>query len=76
MTQENIAWVVTPESVILERFSYNSATNVLTIEYKEQERVYDFYDVPEWMAFNLKQADNYGLFINQHIIPTYRRARR
>jgi hypothetical protein len=67
-------WISTPQSSNVAGFSYNEATQVLTVEFKNGTR-YDYYDVPEQIFEGMKSADSKGKYLNAEIRGNYRYAR-
>lgn len=69
-----MTWIETPESSTIVRFRYESATRVLTVEFKNGGR-YNYYDVPDAIFERMKSAPSKGQFLAQTIKGIYRYAR-
>lgn len=67
-------WISTPESSNVAGFSYDEATQVLTVEFNDGSRYY-YYDVPENVFDGMKSADSKGKYLNAEIKSHYRYAR-
>jgi len=67
-------WISTPQSSNVVGFSYDEATQVLTVEFNSGSR-YDYYDVPERLFEGMKSADSKGRYLNAEIKGHYRYAR-
>lgn len=67
-------WVSTPQSSNIAGFSYDEATQVLTVEFNNGSR-YDYYDVPDHIFEGMKSADSKGKYLNAEIKSLYRYAR-
>lgn len=67
-------WIATPESSNMAGFSYETTTQILTVEFNNGSR-YDYYDVPEHVYENMKNADSKGRYLNTEIKGHYRYAR-
>ena len=67
-------WIATPQSSNVARFSYEVATQILTVEFNGGSR-YDYYDVPDHIFEGMKNADSIGKYLNSEIKGHYRYAR-
>ncbi len=67
-------WTYTPQSSNVAGFSYDKATQVLTVEFNSGSR-YDYYDVPEHIFRGMESADSKGRYLNAQIKGNYRYAR-
>ena len=67
-------WIETPQSSNVAGFSYNEATQVLTVQFNSGNR-YDYYDVPEQIFEGMNSAESKGKYLNAKIKGHYRYAR-
>lgn len=67
-------WIDTPESSNIVRFGYDDTSRVLKVEFKNGG-VYDYFDVPDQVFNNMKNAPSKGQFLAQQVKGTYRYAR-
>ena len=67
-------WIETPESSNINRFRYDDAHQVLSIEFKNGS-VYQYFDVSPSVFEQMKSAPSKGRFLAQTIKGTYRYAR-
>lgn len=67
-------WIDTPESSNIARFAYDSASQVLTIEFKKGG-CYQYFEVPETVFESMKSADSKGQYFAQYIKGVFRYAR-
>lgn len=67
-------WIETPESSNVARFAYDSASQILTVEFRKSA-VYNYYDVPETIVERMVSASSKGQFLAQNIKGVYRYAR-
>lgn len=67
-------WINTPESSTILQFGYVEQDLILKVEFKNGT-VYDYYDVPENVFFQMKNAASKGQYLAQQIKGTYRYAR-
>lgn len=67
-------WISTPESSNVAGFCYDASMEVLTVEFNSGSR-YDYYDVPEHVFEEMKQAESKGRYLNSDIKGHYRYAR-
>jgi hypothetical protein len=67
-------WVDTPESSNIARFSYDSAIQVLKIEFKKGG-TYSYFDVPDQVFESMRNAPSKGQHLAQQIKGRYRYAR-
>ncbi|MCG8531203.1 MAG: KTSC domain-containing protein [Desulfovibrionales bacterium] len=67
-------WISTPQSSNVAGFSYDSVSQVLTVEFNSGGR-YDYYDVPEHIFGGMKSADSKGRYLHVKIKGQYRYAR-
>lgn len=67
-------WIDTPESSNIVRFGYDDTSRVLKVEFKNGS-VYDYFDVPDQVFNNMKNAPSKGQFLAQQVKGTYRYAR-
>jgi hypothetical protein len=67
-------WITTPQSSDVAGFSYDEATQVLTVEFNTGSR-YNCCDVPKHIFEGVKSADFKGKHINAQIKGHYRYAR-
>ncbi len=68
-------WIESPESSNISRFSYDVQAQVLTVEFKSGG-AYNYYDVPEVIFQNMRDATSKGQFLVQVVKGKYRYARR
>jgi hypothetical protein len=59
-------------STAVDSIGYDSALNVLEIEFADDGGVYRYYAVPPTVVQALLAADSIGRFVNQQIKPRYR----
>lgn len=69
-----MTWIDTPESSNIAGFGYEPSTQVLTVEFKQGGR-YNYYDVPETVFEQMRNAPSKGQFLAQNIKGRYRYAR-
>lgn len=67
-------WISTPQSSNVAGFSYEEATQTLTIEFNSGSR-YNYYDVPPHVFEGMKSAASKGKYLNAEIKGAYRYAR-
>ena len=67
-------WISTPESSNIAGFCYTETDQVLTVEFNSGSR-YNYYDVPESIYEEIKNADSKGKYLNAQIKGVYRYAR-
>jgi hypothetical protein len=67
-------WIESPESSNVVRFGYDEAGRVLQVEFKNGS-VYGYYDVPEQLFNDMRNAVSKGQFLAQQVKGTYRYAR-
>lgn len=67
-------WIPTPQSSNVAGFTYDQASRVLTVEFKNGTR-YSYYDVPEGLFDGMKAAPSKGQFLAQNIKGKFRYAR-
>lgn len=67
-------WINTPESSTILQFGYVEQDLILKVEFKNGT-VYDYYDVPENVFFQMKNSTSRGQYLAQQIKGTYRYAR-
>lgn len=67
-------WVDTPESSNIARFSYDSAIQVLKIEFKKGG-TYSYFDVPDHVFESMRNAPSKGQYLAQQVKGRYRYAR-
>jgi len=67
-------WISTPESSNVNGFSYDSVSQILTVEFKSGVR-YNYYDVPSHVYEGLKTAGSKGSYLSNNIKNIYRYAR-
>jgi hypothetical protein len=67
-------WIDTPESSNIARFGYDENNQVLGVEFKSGG-TYHYFDVPENVFGQMKNASSKGQFLAQNIKGTYRYAR-
>lgn len=65
----------TPESSNLVSFSYDDASQLLTVEFKHGG-TYDYFEVPAQVHDEMKAAASRGTFLATRIKGTYRYAKR
>lgn len=65
----------TPESSNLASFTYDDATQLLTVEFKHGG-TYDYFDVPSVIHEEMKAATSRGNFLATRVKGTYRYAKR
>jgi len=68
-------WIGTPESSNIVRFSYDSESSVLIIEFRSGG-TYQYFDVPESVFDGMKGAGSKGQYFAQNIRGVFRYARR
>ena len=69
-----MAWIRTPLSQSIFGFGYDRAKQTLTIKYRSDE-TYDYFDVPEDVFEDMKEAPSKGHFITDKVKGVYRFAR-
>jgi len=69
-----VNWIETPESSSIARFAYDSAINVLFVEFLKGG-CYNYYDVPEVVFEQMEVAPSKGRYVAQEIKGTYRYAK-
>lgn len=69
-----IEWVDTPESSNISRFGYEAASQQLHVEFKNGS-TYAYFDVPEHVFVEMRQAPSKGQFIASRIKGAFRFAR-
>ena len=69
-----MTWIETPESSNIVRFGYDASNSTLGVEFKSGG-VYQYFDVPEGVFEQMKNAASKGKFLAQHIKGTFRYAR-
>jgi hypothetical protein len=69
------SWIATPDSSAIVGFGYKKEKRVLTVEFKEGRRRYDYFDVPEALFERMKAAASKGQFFAENIRDAYRYAR-
>lgn len=69
-----MTWINTPESSNIAGFGYENDTQVLTVEFKQGGR-YNYYDVPDAVFEQMRNASSKGQYLAQHIKGRYRYAR-
>lgn len=67
-------WVDSFESSTILRFGYDEDSKILTVEFKKSGS-YKYFDVPQQVFEQMKQAASKGNFFTMHIKPGYRYAR-
>jgi hypothetical protein len=67
-------WVDSFESSTILRFGYDKEGRSLTVEFKKSGS-YRYFDVPEQIFQQMKQAPSKGSFFTAHVKPAYRYAR-
>ena len=67
-------WIDTPESSNISRFGYDENNRVLGVEFKSGG-VYHYFDVPEAVFAQMKNASSKGQFLAQNIKGAFRYAR-
>ncbi len=67
-------WINSPESSTVARFAYQSATQILTVEFKNGT-TYNYFDVPSPVFEHMKIAPSKGQFLAQQVKGRYRYAR-
>ena len=67
-------WISTPQSSNVAGFSYEEASQTLTVEFNSGSR-YNYYDVPQHIFEGMKSADSKGKYLNAEIKGAYRYAR-
>jgi hypothetical protein len=68
------SWIATPDSSAIAGFGYKKEKRVLTIDFKEGRRRYDYYEVPEAVFERMKAAPSKGQFFAENIRDVYRYA--
>lgn len=64
----------TPESSNISSFSYEESNQVLRVEFKNGS-LYDYFDIPEFVFNEMKNAGSKGQYLADNIKGTYRYAR-
>ena len=67
-------WIETPESSTIARFSYDTASSILVVEFLKSG-TYNYYDVPQAVFEQMKAAPSKGQFLAQSVKGVYRYAR-
>ena len=67
-------WIETPESSNIARFFYDDASYVLKVEFNNGG-LYDYFDVPQHVFEDMRNAPSKGQYLAQQIKGTYRYAR-
>lgn len=67
-------WINTPESSNINRFRYDSKSQILIVEFKHGG-TYNYYDVPPAIFEQMKTAVSKGQFLAQVVKGTYRYAK-
>jgi len=69
-----MTWIDTPESSNIAGLGYDTGTQILTVEFKEGGR-YNYYDVPEAVFEQMRNAPSKGQYLAQNVKGRYRYAR-
>lgn len=72
--ERSMEWVESPESSNVVQFGYDRDGQILGVEFKTSG-TYQYFDVPEHVFEQMRQASSKGKFISQHIKGSYRYAR-
>jgi len=67
-------WIPTPESSNIARFAYDAPNTTLRVEFNNGG-IYDYFDVPEIIFEQMKEASSKGRFLAAQIKGVYRYAR-
>lgn len=67
-------WIETPESSNIIRFGYDSQSLIMTVEFKSGG-TYNYFDIPEIVFEQMRNAPSKGQFLAQQIKGVYRYAR-
>lgn len=67
-------WIETPDSSNIARFAHDPTTLILTVEFNNGG-LYNYYDVPEFVFTEMRNAPSKGQFLAQRIKGVYRYAR-
>ena len=67
-------WIDTPASSNIARFAYDDGSRVLKVEFMNGS-VYDYFDVPNHVFNEMRNASSKGQYLAQQIKGTYRYAR-
>jgi hypothetical protein len=67
-------WIETPESSNIIRFGYDSQSLIMTVEFNSGG-TYNYFDVPETVFEQMRNAPSKGQFLAQQIKGVYRYAR-
>ena len=69
-----MSWIPTPESSNIARYRYDAKAHVLTVDFKSGG-IYNYFDVPQAMYEQMRNASSKGQFLALNIKGTYRYAR-
>jgi len=67
-------WIETPDSSNIARFGYDEGASVLSVEFKKGG-VYNYFDVPQALFEEMRNATSKGQFLAQMIKGSFRYAR-
>ena len=67
-------WINTPESSNIARFTYDSQSQIMTVEFKTGG-TYNYYDIAQPIFEQMKSAPSKGQFLAQQIKGHFRYAR-
>jgi hypothetical protein len=65
-----MTWTNTPESSNLAGFGYDPSSQTLTVQFKNNSK-YNYFNVPENVFNEMKNASSKGKFFNQNIKGVY-----